>query len=281
MIRGLVASKACRVAVLPLSLFCLSTPAWAQSGRADSVLAGIEIEQRLGSPLPTSLHFVDEAGRDVELAGYFGDKPVIVAPVYYECPMLCTLVLNGLVKALKPLGFEPGRDFEVVVFSFDPGETPELAAAKKQTYLEAYGRAETAEGWHFLTGNETSIRSLTEALGFEYRYDDARDEYAHAASVMIATPDGRLARYFFGVEFAPRDLRLGLVEASQNEIGSLVDRVLLYCYHYDPSIGAYSAVAMNMVRLGGVITLALAAGFIGVSTIRERRARLRGARARC
>jgi len=264
-----------------LATTALPRVAGAEATHADSVLAGIDVEQLLGNPLPVDLHFTDETGRDVRLGSYFGDKPVLLAPVYYECPMLCTLTLNGLVKALRPLGLEPGRDFEVVVFSFDPGETPELAAKKKATYLQEYGHPESADGWHFLTGSESAIRALTDAIGFRYRYDAERDEYAHAAAIMIATPEGDLSRYFFGVEYSSRDLRLGMVEASRGDVGSIVDQVLLFCYHYDPSVGAYSAVAMNIIRLGGVITLLLVGGFVALSLLRDRRGRARGAHARC
>jgi protein SCO1/2 len=176
---------------------------------------------------------------------------VILAPVYYRCPMLCTQILNGLTSALKAVSFNPGREFEVVAFSFDPKDTPALAAEKKQTYLRRYDRAGTANGWHFLTGNEKNIKTLMDAVGFHYKYDPSTDQYAHASGVMVITPDGRLSKYFYGVEFSPRDLRLGLVEASINKIGTPVDQVLLFCYHYDPIAGKYGAVAMNMIRFAG------------------------------
>ncbi len=223
--------------------------------RADTMLAGINVEQKLGAALPLDAKFRDETGREVTLGALVGERPVVVAPVYYECPMLCTLVLEGFVKALRPLGFVPGKEFDVIVLSFDPGETPELAARKKAAYLDLYGRPETAAGWHFLTGEENEIRRVTDTIGFEYLYDEKRDEYAHAASIVVATAEGKLARYFFGVEYSTRDLRLGLVEAAAGRIGTVVDQFLLYCYHYDPSVGRYSAVVLSIMRVGGVATV--------------------------
>ncbi len=233
--------------------------------RADSMLAGIDVEQKLGTMLPMDARFRDELGNEVTLDALIADRPVVIAPVYYECPMLCSLVLEGFVKALRPLGFTPGKEFDVIVMSFDPGEGPELALRKKAAYLKLYGKEETAGGWHFLTGSEDEIRRVTDAIGFRYRYDAERDEYAHAASIVLATPEGKLARYFFGVEYSTRDLRLGLVEAAAGRIGSVVDQFLLYCYHYDPSMGRYSAAVLNLVRLGGIATVsAMLVGFLAM-----------------
>jgi protein SCO1/2 len=233
--------------------------------RADAMLAGIDVEQKLGTMLPMDARFRDELGKEVTLGTLIADRPVVIAPVYYECPMLCSLVLEGFVKALRPLGFLPGKDFDVIVMSFDPGEGPELALRKKAAYLALYGKEETADGWHFLTGGEEEIRRVTDAIGFRYRYDAERDEYAHAASIVLATPEGRLARYFFGVEYSTRDLRLGLVEAAAGKIGNVVDQFLLYCYHYDPSMGRYSAAVLNLVRLGGIATVsAMLVGFMAM-----------------
>lgn len=233
--------------------------------RADTMLAGIDVEQKLGTTLPMDARFRDELGKEVTLGALIGDRPVVIAPVYYECPMLCSLVLEGFVKALRPLGFTPGKEFDVIVMSFDPGEGPDLALRKKAAYLTLYGKEETAGGWHFLTGNEEEIRRVTDAIGFRYRYDPERDEYAHAASLVLATPEGKLARYFFGVEYSTRDLRLGLVEAAAGKIGSVVDQFLLYCYHYDPSVGRYSAAVLNLVRLGGIATVsAMLVGFMAM-----------------
>ena len=238
---------------------------------ADRVLEQIDVMQMIGDSLPLDARFTDEEGRKVELGDYFGEKPVVLVLAYYECPMLCTLVLNGLVKSLRPMKSDVGEDFDVVVIGFDPGETPEMAAAKKATYLEHYDRPETAGGWHYLTGEEDQIRRVTEATGFKYAYDEQRDEYGHAAAVMIATPDGRLSRYLFGVEYSARDMRLALVEASDGKLGTIVDRLLLLCYHYDPARGKYSAVAMNLVRAGGVLTVGALAAFMILTRRRDRR----------
>ena len=225
-------------------------------------LQGVGIDQRLDQQVPLDLEFRDEAGRAVPLSNFFHGKPVLLALVYYRCPMLCTQILNGVVGSLKAVAFNPGRDFEVVSISFDPKDTPELAASKKQTYLRRYGRDATANGWHFLTGDEAPIKALTDAVGFHYKYDAATQQFAHASGIMLLTSQGRLSRYFYGVEFAPRDVRLGLVEASQNQIGNVTDEVLLFCYHYDAATGKYGAVAMNMVRLGGAIFFLVGAGWM-------------------
>jgi protein SCO1 len=217
-------------------------------------LANVGIDQKLNQSLPLDLTFKDEFGRPVPLRSFFqAGKPVILAPVYYRCPMLCTQILNGVAGALKAVSLNPGQDFEVVAVSFDPKDTPELAASKKQMYMRRYGRANTTNGWHLLTGEEPNIKALMDAIGYRYQYDPATDQYAHASGIMIATPDGRLSRYFYGVEYAPRDVRLGLVEASENKIGNPVDQILLFCFHYDPATGKYGAVAMNMVRAAGAV----------------------------
>jgi len=236
-----------------------------------AVLKDVGIDQRLNEPLPLDLTFRDEAGHDVQLGQYFGRRPVILALVYYECPMLCTLTLNGLASALRVLSFNAGNQFEVVVVSFNPAETPALAAAKKKAYLERYDRPGTEDGWHFLTGDDAAIKRLTAAAGFRYTYVAAQKQYAHAAGIIVATPQGRIARYFFGVEYAPRDLRLGLVEASQNQIGSAVDQLLLYCFHYDPATGKYGAIVLNIMRLGGAATVLALGAFMIIMWRRERR----------
>jgi protein SCO1/2 len=251
-------------------LLCAGALVRAEGTREDNILAGIDVQQKLGTPLPLDSVFVDESGKAVQLGDYFGTRPVILAPVYYECPMLCSLVLEGFVKALRPLGFRPGDEFDIVVMSFDPGEGAELAARKEAKYLESYGDAGTAGGWHFLTGSEADIRRVTDALGFRYVYDEKRDEYAHAATIVVATPQGKIAKYFFGVEFSTRDLRLGLVEAAAGKIGTAIDRFLLYCYHYDPSAGRYSAAVMNIVRMGGVATISAMLIFFLAMRRRER-----------
>jgi protein SCO1 len=220
-----------------------------------AALRNVGIEQRLNAQVPPDLVFRDENGRSVKLGDYFGSKPIILALVYYDCPMLCTQVLNGLVGSLKALSFDAGEQFLVLTVSFDPRETPELAAGKKESYLARYSRSGAAAGWHFLTGAESSIEALTHAVGFRYRYDVEKGQYAHASGIMVLTPQGKISRYFYGIEYSPRDLRLGLVEASNNRIGSPVDQLLLFCYHYDPATGKYGAVVMNFVRLGGAATV--------------------------
>jgi protein SCO1/2 len=215
-------------------------------------LAGVGIQQKLDAQLPLHAKFRDEYGQEVTLGRYFGSKPVLLAPVYYRCPMLCTQIMSGLEGALRAVSLDPGKDFEIVAFSFDPKDSPETALAKKEMYMKRYRRPGTKNGWHFLTGGEAEIKALTDALGYGVRYDPRTDQYAHASGVMIATPQGRLSRYYYGVEYSPRDLRLGLVEASANKIGNPVDALLLYCFHYDPATGRYGAVVMNMVRFAGV-----------------------------
>ncbi len=222
-------------------------------------LEGVGIDQKLNAQIPLELAFHDEYGRQVRLSSFFGERPVLLALVYYQCPMLCTQVLNGVEMSLKAISFNPGRDFEVVVVSFDPNDTPELAAAKKRNYLRRYGRPDTANGWHFLTGEPANIKALTDAAGFRYRWDAASRQFAHASGIFLLTPEGRISRYFYGVEYPPRDLRLGLVEASRRKIGNAVDALLLFCYHYDPATGKYGALVMNILRLGAGAFLALGA----------------------
>lgn len=234
-------------------------------------LEGVGIDQRLNQPVPLNLVFKDDSGRAVPLSTYFHGKPVLLALVYYQCPMLCTRILNGVVDSLNAISFTPGQDFEVVTVSFDPKDTPELAAAKKKTYLASYKRSGTANGWHFLTGDPASIKALTEAVGFHYKYDPVTKQFAHASGIMLLTPNGRLSRYFYGVEYKPRDVRLGLVEASNNKIGNAVDEVLLFCYHYDAATGKYGAVAMNAERIGGAAFLLLAGSGLFMLWRRDRR----------
>jgi len=232
-------------------------------------LAGVGIDQKLDRQVPLDLTFRDEAGRTVPLSSFFsGRKPVILALVYYQCPMLCTMILNGVESSLKAVSFDPGRDFEVLSVSFDPKDTPQLAASKKQMYLRRYGRPGTANGWHFLTGDEANIQALTSAVGFRYKYDAASGQFAHASGIMVLTPQGRLSRYLYGVEYAPRDVRLALVEASENKIGSPVDQLLLFCYHYDPATGKYGAIAINFVRFAG-LAFTLICGFFLIAAWRR------------
>lgn len=234
------------------------------------VLAKVGIDQKIGQQLPLALVFRDESGRDVRLGEFFGTRPVVLALAYYECPMLCTLVLNGMTGALKTLSFDAGKDFDVVVVSIDPMDGFRLAANKKATYVTHYGRPATAGGWHFLTGTEASITPLADALGFRYAYDANLKQYAHGAAIYVATPKGVIARYFLGIDFAPRDLRLALVEASNNQLGSVTDQVLLLCYHYDPSVGKYGVATLNAIRIGFIGTVTGLLAFLFVSLRRER-----------
>jgi protein SCO1/2 len=235
-------------------------------------LAKIGIDQKIGQQLPLDLTFRDEEGREVKLGQFFGARPVVLALAYYDCPMLCTQVLNGMSGALKTLSFDAGKDFDVVVVSIDPRDNFRLAANKKAAYVERYGRPQTAAGWHFLTGTDASIKPLAEAIGFRYAYDANIKQYAHGAAIYVATPKGIVARYLLGIDFAPRDLRLALVEASNNQLGSVTDKVLLLCYHYDPSVGKYGVAILNSVRVGFIGTVTGFLAFLFVSLRRERAA---------
>lgn len=218
-------------------------------------LREVGYDQRIGGQVPLDLAFRDEAGRNVKLGGYFGEKPIVLVLAYYECPMLCDMVLQGVVTALKPLSLDAGRDFDVVVASIDAGETPEMAAETEHTILARYGRAGAEEGFHFLTGPQASIDALTRAVGFRYVYEKERDEYAHPAGLVILTPSGKVSRYLFGIDFPPRDVRLGLLESNEGKLGSAVDQLLLYCYHYNPVIGRYSTAVFNILRLAAGATV--------------------------
>jgi protein SCO1/2 len=241
-----------------------------------AMLEKVGIDQRLNAQLPLQTTFIDESGRTVQLGEYFKDKPVVLAMVYYTCPMLCNEVLNGLTSSLKMLQFSAGKEFEVVAISINPTERPTHALEKRAGYLNRYRRAGSEAGWHFLTGEEKSIKAVAEAVGFRYAWDPAIQQYAHASAIMVATPEGKLAQYFYGISYSPKDLRLGLVEASKNQIGSLVDQLLLFCYHYDPTTGKYSTAVMRLVRVAGAFT-ALGIGlFVVMMFRRERRPPLVG-----
>ena len=227
-------------------------------------LKNVGIEQHLNEQIPPDLTFHDETGKSVQLADYFGKKPMILNLVYYQCPMLCGEVLSGLESALRVLKFDVGREFDVLTISFDPKETPEMAVAKKAEFLKRYGRAGAAYGWHFLTGPQASIDALTKAAGFQYQYDPKSGQFAHATAIMLLTPSGKIAQYYYGVEFAPRDLRLGLVQASQNKIGNLVDEVWLYCYHYDPDRGKYGPLVSRILKLAAGATIFILGTFLVV-----------------
>ena len=237
-----------------------------------AVIEKAGIDQNLGGQVPLDLAFRDETGAPVRLGDYFSSgKPVLISLVYYRCPGLCTMTLNGMSRAFKPLPFTPGKEFEVVTVSIDPKESHTLAAEKKAEYLKQYGRPDAAAGWHFLTGDAASIESLASAVGFRYLYDATTDQYAHAAGIMLATPDGKLSRYFYGLEYSTRDLRWGIVEASEGKVGSLADTINLLCFAYDPMSGKYGFVVMNALRLGAIATMLALGGFVFFMHRRERR----------
>jgi len=239
-------------------------------------LRDVGVEEHLDAKLPLAATFRNERGEEVELGSFFErDRPVLLTLNYYRCPMLCGLQLNGLVAGLEELAWTPGQEFEMVTISIDPLETPALAAEKKRNYIERYGRPSAASGWHFLTGRQAEIERVAETLGFSYARDPATGEYAHAAVVFVATPDGRVARYLYGVEYPPKSLRLALLEAADGKIGSPLDQLLLYCHRYDPDRRRYSPVAMNIMRVGGGATVLALGGALGLLWLREARRRNR------
>jgi protein SCO1/2 len=227
-------------------------------------LQNVGIEQHLDEQVPPNLTFRDETGRAVRLGDYFGKRPMILNLVYYQCPMLCGEVLSGLESALRVLKFDVGKEFDVLTVSFDPHETSEMASAKKAEYLKRYGRSGAVAGWHFLTGPQESIDALTTAAGFQYQYDARTGQFAHATALMVLTPEGKIAQYFYGVEYAPKDLRLALVQASENKIGTVVDQVLLYCYHYDPATGKYGAIISRVLQISAAATILVLSILIAV-----------------
>jgi protein SCO1/2 len=263
-----------RLAMLALSAPLLLTVAWGQ-GMTQGIMSppanvrppglkNVGIEQHLDEQIPAGLPFRDETGKPVQIGDYFGKRPLILNLVYYQCPMLCSEVLAGLEGAMRALKFDVGKEFDVLTVSFDPKETPEMAAAKKSDALKRYDRAGAAEGWHFLTGPQASIDSLTKAAGFQYEYDPRIGQFAHATAILVLTPEGRIAQYYYGVDYAPKDLRLGLIQASQNKIGSIVDQVLLYCYHYNPDTGKYGAIISRILKIAAGTTVFLLGTFLMV-----------------
>jgi protein SCO1 len=241
--------------------------------RLPDVLHAVKIDQRLGNQLPLDLTFRDETGKAVRLGDYFGKKPVIFSLVYYQCQILCMEDLNGLVGALEMVNLTPGKDFQIVVVSIDPAETPAMAAAKKAEYVKRYGKPETANGWHFLTGEEPAIKTLADASGFGYvRLPQAPGKppmFAHAAAIEVVTPEGKMSQYYLGTEYSPRELRLGLVDASHNTIGSPVDNILTYCYRYDPKLNRHSLVVARIVQAGCMLTVLCLGSFMLVSFRRD------------
>jgi protein SCO1/2 len=241
------------------------------AGQKPAILNHVGLDQKLNSALPLTATFRDERGNPVELKQFFGSKPAILTLVYYQCPMLCTEVLNGLSSAISPLKLNLGRDYQIITISIDPTETPAMAEAKKEKYIARYGRPGADQGWHFLTGNKQNIDAVANAVGFRYAYDPSIKQFAHPSTIMVVTSDGNVAQYYTGIEYEPKDLRLALVEASQNRIGNVVDRALLFCYHYDPAQGRYTPKIMALVRAGGALTLTGMILMIGMLFHHERK----------
>lgn len=272
--------KIAQVVIAALAILLLVSFAAGQAMRGGGILTppanqrppglnNVGIEQRLNEQIPADLSFRDEAGNVVRLGDYFGSKPIILDLAYFNCQMLCPEVLSGLAVALRGMKFDVGREFEVLTISFDPRETPAMATQAKQKWLARYGRKGAERGWHFLTGQQEAIAALTKAAGFQYQYDANTRQFAHTTAIMVLTPQGKIAQYYYGVEFSPKDLRLGLVEASHNKIGNLADAILLYCYHYDPATGRYGAVIMRVLRLAGLATMIFLGSFIALMLRRD------------
>lgn len=266
-----------RIAALSFTMIALTAAPPLHAQRAEPVpqeLQDVKVTEHPDVALPLDAQFVDENGNTVRLGDFFpGDRPVILTLNYYECPMLCGLQLNGLVDGLDGLDWTPGDQFEIVTISINPLETPTLAKLKKQNYIKHYGRPKAAAGWHFLTGRESDIRRVADTVGFGYRYDPKAKQYAHPAVMFVVTPAGHVARYLYGIELPTKTLRLALVEAAKGKVGSAIDRIVLYCYHYDPSTHRYAPVAMNIMRLGGGATLAIFGTFLLAFWVRDSRKR--------
>lgn len=264
------------ICVVVLAVLCLG-PGGARAQLAEQVPQALEevgVTEHLDAKLPMDLEFRDENGNTIKLGDFFdGERPVILTLNYYRCPMLCGLMLNGMVDGLEEMQWTPGQEFEIVTVSINPLETPALAREKKQNYLRRYGRPSAATGWHFLTGRELEINRLAETVGFSFTYDPVQQEYAHAAVIFVCTPDGRVARYLYGIEYPAKRLKLALLEASEGKIGSTLDQIILYCYHYDPSNRRYSPVAMNIMRVGGGLTASILAVALGLFWFAEWRKR--------
>ena len=259
-------------AALLLSLVGVAAfSASAQQATAPAILNKVGITQNLNAQIPPGLVFRDETGRPVRIGDFFGRKPIVLSLVYFDCPALCTEVLNGELRTMKAISLDLGKDFDAVTVSFEPRDTPALAKAKRDVYAGQYARPEAADHWHFLTGEQQSIDALTSVAGFHYAYDSSIRQYAHAAAILILTPDGRIDRYFYGVQYPARDVRLGLVEASEDKIGTFTDHALLYCYQYDPMTGKYGVVVMNVLRVAGGLTVLILGVFVTLMFLRERK----------
>jgi protein SCO1/2 len=243
----------------------------AQQVSKPAILNQVGIAQNLNAQIPPDLLFRDETGKSVRIGDFFGQKPIVLSLVYFDCPALCTEVLNGELRTMKAISLDLGKDFDAVTVSFEPKDTPALAKAKRDVYIGQYGRPGAVDHWHFLTADQASIDALTNAVGFHYAYDSSIRQYAHAAAILVLTPDGRIDRYFYGVIYPARDVRLGLVEASEGKIGTLTDHALLYCYQYDPMTGKYGVVVMNVLRAAGGLTVLILGIFMAVMFLRERK----------
>ena len=250
------------LACVPAALFAQPAVSGPPAAARPAILNEIGFDQRLGETIPLDIALRDEAGRAVRLGDFFGKRPVVLTLVYYECPMLCTLTLNSLSSALATLAFDIGKEFDVVTVSFDAREKAPLAAGKKKAYLSRYGRPGAEAGWHFLTGDRDDLARLTSAVGFRYQWDEEIRQFAHPSGLVVLTPDGRIARYLYGIEFAPKDLRLALVEASERRIGTPVDQAMLFCYQYNPATGRYGLLTMRLVRGGAILTVLALGGLI-------------------
>jgi protein SCO1/2 len=271
--------------IITAAVVCASLPAISQgmpqaasagtvSGQLPPILKNVRYEQKLDSQVPLSLSFRDESGKPVRLGDYFGGKPVVLILAYYRCPMLCSQVLAGATHAFRQLPFRIGQQFKVLTVSFDPRETPPLAAASKQTYVASYGLPQAAEGWHFLTGQQAQITALTQAVGFHYAWDTQTQQYAHATGIVVLTPSGKVAQYFYGIDYPAQDLRLALVQSSQERIGSLTDEVLLFCSHYDPNSGRYTAIMSRVLQIAGAFTLLILGGVLFMLFYLDKKKRL-------
>ncbi len=262
-----MSARVWRIALLALSVPLTAAaqparPAGPAAGVRPAVIKDIGFDQRLGEMLPLDIALRDEAGNAVKLGDYFGKRPVVLTLVYYECPMLCTLTLNSLSSALATLSFDIGREFEVVTVSFDAREKPPLAAGKKKAYVSRYGRPGADEGWHFLTGDPAELARLTKAVGFRYQWDETIRQFAHPSGLVVLSPEGRITRYLYGIEYAPKDLRLGIVESSERRIGTPLDQAMLFCYQYNPATGRYGLLTMNLIRGAAILTVLGLGGFI-------------------
>ncbi len=264
-----------RVSLLALTLVLASSiassVASAQTNDLPGPLKKVGVDPQLGETLPLEAVFVDDQGAEVRLGDLLQGRPLILAPIYYDCPMLCTMVLRGITRTLKVLEFEPGSDFDLVAYSINPEDTPEAAARVKQQHLREYGKPETADGWRFLSGDAEAVTALSNTIGYRYQYLEDSGEFAHGAAIMVITPEGKIGSYHLGIDYPARDLRLALVDAADGGIGSWVDQALLFCYRYDPTVGKYTFAAWNTIRAGGLITLALVVWFVVVSARRERK----------